>query len=206
MAGKRNSGAGVASGVPGQVSQTCPAVLPQEAAAEEKAKQVKRARSHPSLHGVHIDLLVEAEGWQTPDELKAIAHKAVGAAIAELGAHGEMPSELSLVFSNDAGIRDLNAGWRGKDKPTNVLSFPAFAVAPGDPLPPMLGDIVLAIETISRESSLEEKPFEHHLIHLIVHGFLHLLGFDHETDEEAEVMEAMERRVLARLAIPDPYA
>lgn len=155
---------------------------------------------------VEIDLLVEAEGWQPPDELEATARKAVDAALAELGARAGMPSELSLVFSNDAGIKDLNAGWRGKDKPTNVLSFPAFAVTPGDPLPPMLGDIVLAIETISRESSLEEKPFDHHLIHLIVHGFLHLLGYDHETDEEAEAMEAMERRVLARLAIPDPYA
>lgn len=161
------------------------------------------ARSAPR---VEIDLLVEAEGWLPPDELEAIARRAVDAALAELGTHGEVPSELSLVFSNDAGIKELNAGWRGKDKPTNVLSFPAFAIAAGDPLPPMLGDIVLAIETISRESSLEKKPFEHHLIHLVVHGFLHLLGYDHETDEEAEVMEAMERRVLARLAIPDPYA
>ncbi|HWK69069.1 MAG TPA: rRNA maturation RNase YbeY [Rhizobiaceae bacterium] len=159
-----------------------------------------------SVPQVEIDLLVESDGWLPPDELEALARKAVDAALAELGARGEMPSELSLVFSSDAAIKELNAGWRGKDKPTNVLSFPAFAVAPGDFLPPMLGDIVLAIETISREASLEKKPFEHHLIHLIVHGFLHLLGYDHETDEEAEVMETMERRVLARLAIPDPYA
>lgn len=155
---------------------------------------------------VEIDLLVEAEGWPPHDQLETIARKAVDAALIELGASGEAASELSLVFSNDAGIQELNAGWRGFDKPTNVLSFPAFSIAPGDKLPPMLGDIVLAIETISRESSLETKPFEHHLIHLVVHGFLHLLGYDHESDGEAEVMETMERRVLARLAIPDPYA
>ena len=155
---------------------------------------------------VEIDLLVEAEGWPADDVLAQIARKAINAAIAEVGATGEAPSEVSLVFTDDEAIRELNASWRGKDKPTNVLSFPAFPIAPGDVLPPMLGDIVLAIETISREASLEEKPFEHHLIHLIAHGFLHLLGYDHETEEEAEVMEAMERRVLARLAIPDPYA
>lgn len=155
---------------------------------------------------IDIDILVEADGWSGPDELLQTARGAVDAALVELDVPGTAACELSLVFSDDAGIKALNAGWRGKDKPTNVLSFPAFPVVPGDPLPPMLGDIVLAIETISREASLEKKPFEHHLTHLIVHGFLHLLGYDHETDEEAEVMEAMERRVLARLAIPDPYA
>jgi len=115
-------------------------------------------------------------------------------------------SELSLVFSDDAAIRKLNAGWRGKDKPTNVLSFPAFSWRRGDPLPPMLGDIAIAAETVRKEADLEGKPFEHHLTHLIVHGFLHLLGYDHETNGEAEEMEGVERRILAALAIPDPYA
>ena len=90
--------------------------------------------------------------------------------------------------------------------PTNVLSFPAFPVTPGDRLPPMLGDIVLAAETVSREAGLEGKPLAHHITHLMVHGFLHLIGHDHEVDAEAEAMESLERRVLARLAIPDPYA
>ncbi len=104
-------------------------------------------------------------------------------------------------------MRALNAGWRGKDKPTNVLSFPASpAAAPGAALPPMLGDIVLAAETVFGEAALDGKPVEHHLSHLIVHGLLHLLGYDHETDGQAEAMEAVERRALARLAIPDPYA
>lgn len=155
---------------------------------------------------VVIDLLVEAGAWPPEDELERLARRAVDAALAETGASAAQPTELSLVFSDDAGIRELNSGWRGKDKPTNVLSFPAFPVRPGDPLPPMLGDIVLAAETISREAELEEKPFEHHLSHLIVHGFLHLVGYDHETADEAETMEGLERRALARLAIPDPYA
>jgi probable rRNA maturation factor len=155
---------------------------------------------------VVIDLLIEAGAWPSEDELERLARRAVDAALAETGASAAQPAELSLVFSDDAGIRELNAGWRGKDKPTNVLSFPAFPVRPGDPLPPMLGDIVLAAETIFREADLEEKPFEHHLTHLVIHGFLHLVGYDHETEDEAETMEAIERRALARLAIPDPYA
>jgi len=155
---------------------------------------------------VAIDLLVEGGGWPAEEQLRRLAREAIDAAIAEAAAQGETPSEVSLVFSDDAHVQGLNAGWRGKDKPTNVLSFPAFSVKPDDPLPPMLGDIVLAFETISREAALEEKPFEHHLTHLIVHGLLHLLGYDHETEGEAEIMEAAERRALARLAIPDPYA
>jgi probable rRNA maturation factor len=206
MAGKRSSGEGAARGAPKQVSEKHPAVVRQKPAAKEEAGQVKRGRSHAGLLSVEVDLLVEAEGWPARDELAAIARKAVDATLAQLGARSRGPSELSLVFSNDGAIKELNAGWRGKDKPTNVLSFPAFPIEPGDPLPPMLGDIVLAIETISREASLEEKLFEHHLTHLIIHGLLHLLGYDHETDEEAEAMETTERRVLARLAIPDPYA
>jgi rRNA maturation RNase YbeY len=89
---------------------------------------------------------------------------------------------------------------------TNVLSFPAFPLKPGSAIPPMLGDIVIARETVAAEAFAEAKPFEHHLSHLVVHGFLHLLGYDHEDDAEAEEMEATEKRILARLAIPDPYA
>ena len=125
---------------------------------------------------------------------------------AKPGASRRPVSELSVVFSDDAHIRTLNAGWRGKDKPTNVLSFPAFPVKPGEKLPPMLGDIVLAAETVAREAALEGKPLDHHISHLVIHGVLHLLGHDHEDEAEAERMEALERAALARLAIPDPYA
>ena len=153
-----------------------------------------------------IDISCEAGDWAEEAALHALAAQAVSAAFAELGLEpGSQAPELSLLFTDDAHIQTLNREWRGKDKATNVLSFPAFDVAPGDPLPPMLGDIALAQETISSEAVLEEKPFEHHVTHLIVHGLLHLLGYDHETDEEAEEMEAIERRTLARLAIPDPY-
>ncbi len=154
---------------------------------------------------IDIDIAIEAGAWPAEDKLSALAAPTVDAVLVELDLKSANAAELSLLFTDDAHIAVLNRDWRSKDKPTNVLSFPAFEIAPGDPLPAMLGDIVLAFETISSEAVLEEKPFEHHLRHLIVHGMLHLLGYDHETDEEAEEMEALERRILAGLAIPDPY-
>jgi probable rRNA maturation factor len=153
---------------------------------------------------LEIDLAVEAGTWPDEAELYRLVECAVTATFAETGTKGA--SELSVVFSDDAHIRTLNAGWRGKDKPTNVLSFPAFPPFGEGPMPPMLGDIVLAAETVARESGLENKPLEHHITHLVIHGLLHLLGHDHETDAEAEEMEGLERAALARLAIPDPYA
>lgn len=156
--------------------------------------------------GLDIDLMIEEGAWPSEDALRALVDRAVPAALAEAEVEAVDGVELSLVFTDDDAIQSLNAEWRQKDKPTNVLSFPAFPMAPGDPLPPMLGDIVLAYETVVREAELEQKPLENHITHLIIHGFLHLLGYDHETDEEAEEMEALERQALARLAIPDPYA
>ncbi|PTE10299.1 rRNA maturation RNase YbeY [Mesorhizobium helmanticense] len=151
-----------------------------------------------------IDISIEAGDWPDEAALTRLVDRAVLAAFAETGVAGH--SELSIVFSDDAHIRGLNANWRGKDKPTNVLSFPAFPFPKGGPLPPMLGDIVLAAETVAREAALEDKPLDNHITHLVIHGLLHLLGYDHETDTEAEEMEAIERSALARLAIPDPYA
>jgi probable rRNA maturation factor len=159
----------------------------------------------PAQAGLDIALSVEAGDWPGEAALQAIVTEATSAALAELNlstAH----SELSLVFTDDAHIKQLNTEWRGKDKATNVLSFPAFPAFPQGKLPPMLGDIVLAYETVLSESALERKSFEHHLSHLVVHGFLHLMGHDHEAEDEAERMEALERRILARLAIADPYA
>ncbi len=151
-------------------------------------------------------MTVEAGDWLSEAVLDGLVEPAAAAAFAEIGTTWSGRSELSVVFSDDAAIRKLNAGWRGKDRPTNVLSFPAFPTSRGGPLPPMLGDIVLAAETVKREAALEGKPIENHITHLVVHGLLHLLGYDHETDAEAEEMEAVERAALARLAIPDPYA
>ncbi|MBZ0161735.1 MAG: rRNA maturation RNase YbeY [Notoacmeibacter sp.] len=154
---------------------------------------------------IAIDLAVEAGAWGEEESLRELAAVAVEAALRELGAQSRADTELSIVFSDDKHVRALNAEWRGKDAATNVLSFPAFEMAPGYPVPPLLGDIVIAFETVRREAALESKPFEHHLTHLIVHGFLHLLGYDHETDDDAEVMEGLERRILTALGIPDPY-
>jgi probable rRNA maturation factor len=152
-----------------------------------------------------VGLAIEADEWGDDEAaLEAVAQRATDATFAQLGV-ASGTSELSILFTDDAAIQVLNREWRGKDKPTNVLSFPAFPVEPGDPLPPMLGDIVLACETVRREADEENKPFEHHLTHLMVHGLLHLLGYDHETEEEAEEMEGLERQILGSLAIPDPY-
>ena len=113
--------------------------------------------------------------------------------------------EVSLVFADDARIRALNRQYRGKDRPTNVLSFPAAPLDSGR-LGPPLGDIVMARETIAAEAAAEGLNFTDHLTHLIIHGFLHLVGYDHETDDEAAVMEQLETAILGRLGIADPYA
>ena len=158
-----------------------------------------------SNNAIQIDIMVEAGNWSDETALEGLVRKSVEAAWARLGLKSAT-SELSVVFTDDASIQTLNAEWRDKDKPTNVLSFPAFPVKAGTQPGPMLGDIVIARETVEREALEEGKPLENHLAHLIVHGFLHLLGYDHETDEEAEIMEAREREILHALAIPDPYA
>lgn len=153
-----------------------------------------------------MDVSIQAGAWPTEPSLEALCAGAVEAALAELTLPAnEMPVELSILFTDDVHIRTLNRDWRGKDKPTNVLSFPAFAPKKGASLPPMLGDIVLASETVAREATDEGKAVENHIAHLVIHGFLHLVGYDHETDAEAEEMEALERRALNRLAISDPY-
>jgi probable rRNA maturation factor len=151
-------------------------------------------------------LAVEAGDWPDETTLENHANLVFRAAEAELGLASQYPSEVSLLFTDDKTMRGINAEWRGKDKPTNVLSFPAFPLRPGMAPKPLLGDIVLACETVAREAHDEAKPFVNHLSHLIAHGLLHLFGYDHGTDAQAEVMEALERRILARLAIPDPYA
>ncbi|MEZ5810451.1 MAG: rRNA maturation RNase YbeY [Rhizobiaceae bacterium] len=150
---------------------------------------------------VDIQLSVTADGWPDAASLERLAAVAVAATFAELEIQADGRKELSILFADDEAIRQVNERWRGIDKPTNVLSFPAA----GGPLAPVLGDIALAFETVSREAGLEGKPFDHHLNHLIVHGLLHILGYDHRSDEEADEMEAIEIRILERLAIPDPY-
>ena len=154
------------------------------------------------------DILVTAGCWHNESEAEAIIHRAIEAAAAMVDADtGD--AELAVMLTDNAGIRTLNLNWRGIDKPTNVLSFPALQPPGGrepDDAPRMLGDIAIAFETTRKEADDEGKPFDHHLSHLAIHGFLHLIGYDHEKDGEAEAMEALERQVLAQLGIPDPYA
>ena len=154
------------------------------------------------------EVLVVAEAWQAEPDAEAVIQRAVAAA-AEIADADIGEAELAVMLTDDAGIRTLNLNWRGIDNPTNVLSFPALpptgAVGPDD-APRMLGDIAIAYETARREADDEQKLFDHHLSHLAVHGFLHLLGYDHEKDDDAETMEALEAEILAQLGIPNPYA
>ena len=148
-----------------------------------------------------IDIAVEAGAWNPQDD-EAVVCRAIEAA-AGLSSHNVAGAELSVMLTDDESIRAINAQWRQKDAPTNVLSFPAPPSMPGAPR--LLGDIVIAHETTAREAEAEGKPFADHLGHLAVHGFLHLLGYDHESDTDAEVMERLEREILAKLGVPDPY-
>jgi probable rRNA maturation factor len=151
-------------------------------------------------------LAIEAEGWPKENHLESVVHATLNATQVELGLSLDHPSEVSFLFTDDATIQGINNEWRGTDKPTNVLSFPAFPLRPGMAPKPLLGDVVLALETVQREAIEERKSFDHHLTHLIIHGLLHLFGYDHETEEDAEIMEGLERKILSTLAIPDPYA
>ena len=146
-----------------------------------------------------IDVLVESDLWKETEDVRSAARRAITEAAAVLSTPG---AELAIVLTDDSAIRLLNRAWRGVDAATNVLSFPTKRA--GDD-PPLIGDIVLAYETIAGEARAEHKPFAHHVAHLAVHGFLHLLGYDHVRREDAEAMERIERGVLRRLAIPDPY-
>jgi probable rRNA maturation factor len=150
------------------------------------------------------DVLIAADCWQAQLDAEDIVQHAIAAAAAFV----ELPAdetELAVMLTDDARIRELNREWRGQDKATNVLSFPA-AQPPGEtPQPLMLGDIAIAYETTLSEAETEGKPFQNHLSHLAIHGFLHLLGYDHLDDDEAEEMEGLERDILAKLGIADPY-
>lgn len=145
-----------------------------------------------------IEVEVEAEAWSAAvAEVEAVVTRAARAAM------GSATGTVTVLLTDDDTVRELNDRFRGKDRPTNVLSFPA-APMPGVALQP-LGDIVLAYETCAAEAEAQVKTLENHLIHLTVHGVLHLLGRDHEDDAEAEAMETEEREILASLNVADPY-
>jgi len=145
-----------------------------------------------------IEVEVEVEGWAAAiADPETVTRRAAEAAL------GEMSGTITVLLTNDETVRELNARFRAKDRPTNVLSFPAAPI-PGI-VPAPLGDIVLALETCGAEAQAQGKTLSDHLSHLVVHGVLHLLGRDHETDTDADEMEAEERRILSDLGIADPY-
>jgi probable rRNA maturation factor len=152
-----------------------------------------------------LDISAPSPLWRGLPRARAMARDTIAACLVESGiAQGE-GVEVSLCLFDDALMRGLNARWRGIDAPTNVLSFPAapperFGAAP------MLGDIALAYETMAREAKESGASLADHYRHLVAHGFLHLIGYDHQTDQQAERMEALEKRALARLGVADPYA
>jgi probable rRNA maturation factor len=162
-----------------------------------------------------LEIAIDADGeWDSSSGWDELARAAATAAIAESAfpqlTSSERMVELSIRLASDAEVHALNSEWRGKDKPTNVLSFPmaeaedlAEAAAPGPEL--MLGDIILARGVCAAEAAEKAIPIENHALHLMVHGTLHLLGYDHMDEDSAADMEAREVRALARIGIADPY-
>jgi probable rRNA maturation factor len=156
----------------------------------------------PSTPPLEIAVIRNADGW--PEHFDDLAEKAVLAALAGAKARVKGAAEISVLLTDDEEQRELNAQWRGKDSSTNVLSFPQ--IEPFGPIFGLLGDITLARETLEREALDLGKSLEDHFTHLMVHGFLHILGYDHIEDDEALKMESLETQILAGLGIDDPYA
>jgi len=165
------------------------------AARKRRAPPPVRRRRTP----LRVDIVVASPLWTAQRSLKALLRRAIGEAASAVST---IPGELAIVLTDDSAIRALNRDWRSKDATTNVLSFPAKDPRHARGTTHLLGDIVIAYETTEREARAEHKPFAHHLA---VHGFLHLAGYDHATDDEAAAMEKLETAILARLDVPDPY-
>jgi probable rRNA maturation factor len=161
---------------------------------------VKTAPKRRSLAPA-IDIQVASPLWQAQPLAEQTVREAIAAAAAALST---ADGEVSILLTDDKAFRALNRDWRGIDKPTNVLSFPAPDTTASAP-PKMLGDIVMAYETLAQECDEEDRVFLHHLAHLTVHGFLHLIGYDHQTDSQADAMEGLESKIMTRMNLPDPY-
>ena len=152
-----------------------------------------------TLDDIEIDIDIRDTRWGVVADMAELAHTALSAAAAQY--YPRSFTEISLLFTNNAQIKDLNRTYRKQDKPTNVLSFPtdvSLAI-------PMLGDVVLAFEVIADEAKAGKITFEDNITHLLIHGYLHLQGLDHEMDTDAEIMEAHEIKALAGLGIANPY-
>ena len=169
----------------------------------------RRRQPKPQLQGPvrrprspEVDIVIASPLWKAQPGARALLRRAVAEA-ASMVSTGR--SELAIVLTDDSAVRALNHHWRSKDTATNVLSFPVREPSAARGTTRLLGDIVIAYETTEREARAEHKPFAHHLAHLAVHGFLHLVGYDHAAEAEAEAMETLETAILARLDVPNPY-
>jgi len=156
---------------------------------------------------VRSDIAIEDPRWSGALDVHALSDRVIYAALSALESDVGEAAEVSLLFSDDARISVLKGAWLGKNVPTNVLSFPAAESGqPHGEGERFLGDIIFSFDTISREAEAEGKTLEAHLSHMIAHGFLHLMGFDHIEDEEAAEMEGLESRIMVALGMPDPWA
>ena len=153
-----------------------------------------------------IEVIIGTSHWWRKPKAASLIKKAIRTAAKEAGRDRSTARiGLAILLTDDSAIRALNRQWRKRNAPTNVLSFPANDTSMGRNTPRHLGDIVIAYQTTAREAAAEKKPFEHHLAHLAVHGYLHLLGYDHGTDRQAREMEGLEADILACLGVRDPY-
>lgn len=179
-----------------------PSHVPEPSVSAPDGGEGHAAEAEPPI-GLAIDVVEEAGAWGPIEAVSATVQAAAAALAADL----KIPrSEACVALSNDAHVAQLNATYRSKPKPTNVLSFPAgAAMQDDDGERRFLGDLVLAHETVVREAAELALPFDHHLQHLVVHGLLHLMGYDHETEADAHAMEALEVRILASMGIANPY-
>jgi len=156
---------------------------------------------------LEIDVIINDERWVEKPfaiDIDEMIRNAVLTVLAVAKPEQTGAAEICIVFSSDAEICELNKQWRQKDSATNVLSFPQ--IEPFAPVCGLLGDIILAYETVEKETENLQIAFADHLIHLVVHGFVHILGYDHQNDKEALEMESLETKILAQLNIEDPYA
>lgn len=153
-----------------------------------------------------IDIALENGDWPSEVALEGMVKSAVSAAAEAASLTWPSGAELSLLFTSDAKMAEINGQWRDKPVPTNVLSFPGSDVAVGQAAGRTIGDMVFAYETLQREAEQQGKTFEDHFRHLVIHGFLHLFGYDHMNENEAGEMEALEIKALASLGIDNPYA
>ena len=159
--------------------------------------------SAPSRHAPapSIDIQIQSPLWDAQPLAAQTVRDAIAAAAATLST---ADNEVSILLTDDKAIRLLNREWRGIDKPTNVLSFPA-ATTKASVRMPLFGDIVMAYEALKRECDDGDRIFLHHLAHLTVHGFLHLIGYDHQVEAQAEEMEGLESKIVTRMQMPDPH-